>query len=82
MIYHEQPITLTPIQFRLLWCLAQSQYEVLSKAYLYQTVLDKSFSLYDRTLDMHISRVRKKLVEAGMPTERLVTVHGKGYCFS
>ena len=82
IIYHEQPITLTPIQFRLLWCLAQSQYEVLSKAYLYQTVLDKSFSLYDRTLDMHISRVRKKLVEAGMPTERLVTVHGKGYCFS
>jgi len=33
-IYHEQPITLTPIQFRLLWCLTQSQYEVLSKAYL------------------------------------------------
>ncbi|AGH46810.1 response regulator transcription factor [Paraglaciecola psychrophila] len=80
--YHEQPIILTPIQFRLLWRLAESQNQVLSKAYLYQTVLDKSFSQYDRTLDMHISRVRKKLVEAGMPIERLVTVHGKGYCFS
>ena len=81
-VYHEQPIILTPIQFRLLWRLAESQNGVLSKAYLYQTVLDKSFNQYDRTIDMHISRVRKKLVEAGMPIERLITVHGEGYCFS
>ena len=82
IVYHEQPIVLTPIQFRLLWRLAESQNKILSKAYLYQTVLDKSFSRYDYTLDMHISSVRKKLAEAGMPIKHLVTVHGKGYCFS
>jgi two-component system response regulator PfeR len=82
IVYHEQPVILTPIQFRLLWSLTQSQNEVLSKPYLYLTVLAKSFSQYDRTLDMHVSRIRKKLVEAGMPSERLVTVHGKGYRFS
>ncbi|MEP2654026.1 MAG: response regulator transcription factor [Paraglaciecola sp.] len=79
--YQEHNIVLTPIQFRLLFTLVENQSEVLSKAYLYQTVLERSYSQYDRTLDMHLSRVRKKLVEAGMPPERLATVHGKGYVF-
>lgn len=79
--YHEQSITLTPIQFRLLFTLVENQAEVLSKAYLYQTVLERSFSRYDRTLDMHLSRVRKKLIQAGMSADCLATVHGKGYVF-
>ncbi|HAX28062.1 MAG TPA: DNA-binding response regulator, partial [Alteromonas macleodii] len=37
---------------------------------------------YDRSLDMHMSRVRKKLIEAGMSPTRLATQHGKGYLFS
>ncbi|MFT2090053.1 response regulator transcription factor [Paraglaciecola sp. 2405UD69-4] len=74
-------IVLTPLQFRLIWALADNQEQVLSKPLLYQTVLDKAFSRYDRTLDMHISRVRKKLVDAGMSPDRLATVHGKGYVF-
>lgn len=75
------PLTLTQIQFRLLWILARHQGEVLSKPYLYQVVLEREFSRYDRSLDMHLSRVRRKLVETGMAPDRLQTVHGKGYCF-
>ncbi len=81
VLYEGQPIVLTPIQFRLLWVLLDSLGETLTKPYLYQVVLERVFSRYDRSLDMHLSRVRKKLVEAGMPAERLVTVHGKGYRF-
>lgn len=77
----DTPITLTPIQFRLLWSLALHQGEVLSKPYLYQLVLEREFSRYDRSLDMHLSRVRRKLIMAGMAADRLQTVHGKGYCF-
>jgi two-component system response regulator PfeR len=51
----------------------------LSKAYLYQSVLEREFSRYDRSLDMHLSRLRKKLIEAGMPADQISTVHGKGY---
>lgn len=80
--FADQPIDVTPIQFRLLWVLTEKQGQVLSKAYLYQVVLERAFSRYDRSLDMHLSRVRRKLVEAGMSSERLVTVHGKGYLFS
>lgn len=76
-----QPVPLTQIQFRLLWVLVLHQGEALSKPYLYQVVLEKEFSRYDRSLDMHLSRVRRKLVGAGMAADRLQTVHGKGYCF-
>ncbi|WP_315980749.1 response regulator transcription factor [Aliamphritea spongicola] len=76
-----EPVELTSIQFRLLWTLAENRHEVLSKPYLYQTVLERAFSRYDRSLDMHLSRVRRKLVDVGMPAERLSTVHGKGYVF-
>ncbi len=76
-----QPVPLTQIQFRLLWVLVLHQGEALSKPYLYQVVLEKEFSRYDRSLDMHLSRVRRKLVDAGMAADRLQTVHGKGYCF-
>tara|TARA_R100000306_G_scaffold54193_2_gene51336 strand:- start:159062 stop:159802 length:741 start_codon:yes stop_codon:yes gene_type:complete len=75
-------VTLTPIQFKLLWVLVLHQHEVLSKAYLYRLVLEREFSRYDRSLDMHLSRVRRKLVDAGMASDRLQTVHGTGYCFS
>ncbi|MCQ8847881.1 response regulator transcription factor [Alteromonas stellipolaris] len=75
-------VELTPIQFKLLWVLLENHHEVMTKAFLYQSVLNRPFSRYDRSLDMHISRVRKKLVEAGMPPERLSTLHGKGYRFS
>lgn len=75
------PLVLTQIQFRLLWILARHQGEVLSKPYLYQVVLEREFSRYDRSLDMHLSRVRRKLVDMGMAPDRLQTVHGKGYCF-
>ncbi|MCG6658747.1 response regulator transcription factor [Halomonas campisalis] len=79
--YHDTAIALTPIQFRLLWVLLLHQGEALSKPYLYQLVLEREYSRYDRSLDMHLSRVRRKLVAAGMAVDRLQTIHGKGYCF-
>lgn len=80
--YHSRLLEFTPIQFKLLWMLVDYKGETLSKAFLYHSVLNKPFSRYDRSLDMHLSRVRKKLVETGMPPERLATVHGQGYRFS
>ena len=80
--YDGQTISVTPIQFKLLWTLVVQQHQILSKDYLYQRVLSREFQKYDRSLDMHLSRVRKKLVAAGMDAERLQTAHGVGYCFS
>lgn len=74
-------LDLTPLQFRLLWQLVAQRGEVLSKPYLYRVVLDREFSRYDRSLDMHISRIRRRLVEAGLG-DVLQTQHGRGYLFT
>lgn len=80
--YAGRDIPVTPIQFKLLWTLVFQQHQILSKEFLYQQVLARDFQKYDRSLDMHLSRVRRKLVGVGMAAERLQTAHGKGYCFS
>lgn len=78
---NSQPVELTSIQFKLLWMLVSHQHEVLSKPYLHQLVLEREFSCYDRSLDMHLSRVRRKLTAAGLAADRFQTVRGKGYVF-
>ncbi|GAA6137388.1 response regulator transcription factor PirR [Arenicella sp. 4NH20-0111] len=75
-------LDLTPIQFRLLWTLMLYRGDVLSKAFLYQTVLHRTLGPHDRSLDMHLSRVRRKIISAGGRGEALQTVHGEGYCLS
>ncbi len=78
----EQHVEMTPIEFKLIWVLALQQGEILSKAYLNQLVLNRAYSSYDRSLDMHLSRVRRKLNSVGWDGARLQTVHGKGYLLS
>ena len=80
--FQEQELDITHIQFNLLWQLVENKGEPLSKAYLYQQVLKRQFSRYDRSLDMHLSRLRKKLISAGMNSETITTLHGRGYCFN
>lgn len=79
---HGTVLDLTPIQFKLLWLLLLNRDEVLTKAYLSQTVLRRSLGEHDRGIDMHLSRVRRKLNQAGWCGERLQTVHGRGYCLT
>ncbi|MGK0474688.1 MAG: two-component system response regulator PfeR [Oleispira sp.] len=81
VIIRNQNIPFTPIEFDLLYTLVKDQGEVLSKAHLYQSVLLREFSRYDRTLDMHISKIRKKITAAGMSVNTIKTVSGQGYCF-
>jgi len=75
-----ETLVLTLLEYALLKALADQAGEVLSKAYLYQNVLLREFSRYDRTLDMHISKIRKKLVAIGLTVNTIKTVRGQGYC--
>lgn len=80
VVVNSHTLDFTPTQFKLLWELILHQGEVLPKSYLYQKILNRPYSSYDRSLDMHLSRVRKKLNEFDGPGYRLQTSHGKGYC--
>ena len=70
---------LTPTEFRLLELFSRHAEEVLSKAFLYQQVLHRGYSQHDRSLDMHVSNIRRKLQKLGYGGRRLESVWGRGY---
>ncbi len=76
-----QPLDLTPLQFNLLWCLLSKRGHAIKRRQLYREGLEKQLSAYDRSLDMHIVRLRKKLQAVGLPADCISTVHGEGYKF-
>ncbi|WP_434676549.1 response regulator transcription factor [Pseudomonas sp. D3-10] len=73
---------LTRSEYRLLDVLHRSGEEVLSKAFLYQHVLQRGYVPHDRSLDMHVSQIRRKLKAIGYTQRELRTVWGKGYVLS
>ena len=81
VVIKQSEVAFTPIEFDLLYALVEEQGEVLSKAHLYQNVLLREFSRYDRTLDMHISKIRKKMSSAGMDVKHHQNSTWKGILF-
>jgi DNA-binding response OmpR family regulator len=49
---------------------------------LADSVLSRKFSPFDRSIDMHVSKVRKKLGDSEGQTEHIKTVRGVGYIFA
>ncbi|WP_460141102.1 response regulator transcription factor [Pseudomonas sp. S2_E01] len=78
----QQAAGLTRSEYRLLDTLNRNGDEVLSKAFLYQHVLQRGYSAHDRSLDMHISQIRRKLKAIGYTEREVRTVWGKGYVLS
>ncbi len=77
--YANQWADLTPTEYRLLLTLSRHLEEALSKAFLYQHVLHRAHTLHDRSLDMHVSHIRRKLQRLGYSHGRVETIWGKGY---
>ncbi|WP_296255422.1 MULTISPECIES: response regulator transcription factor [unclassified Pseudomonas] len=73
---------LTRSEYRLLETLWRNLEDVLSKPFLYQHVLQRGYSRHDRSLDMHVSQIRRKLKAIGYEAHELRTVWGKGYALT
>ncbi|ARB26173.1 response regulator transcription factor [Pseudomonas tolaasii] len=82
VFYQEHCAGFTRSEYRLLETLHRHTDEVLSKAFLYQHVLQRGYALHDRSLDMHISQIRRKLKAIGYTEREVRTVWGKGYVLS
>ena len=70
---------LTSTEYSILETLLRSPDEVLSKTFLYQQALHRAYSIHDRSLDMHVSHIRRKLQAIGYSAGRVETVRGAGY---
>jgi two-component system OmpR family response regulator len=76
-----EPVALTATEFRLVEVLMRSPGRVFSRDELTRRALGDSHDALDRTIDVHIKNVRKKIeVDRANPT-RIVTVFGLGYKF-
>lgn len=75
-----QAVILTATEFQLLDYLMTNAGCVITKEHLSKEVLGRTLQLYDRSLDVHISNIRKKLSVADA-SEKIQTLRGSGYLF-
>jgi two-component system response regulator CpxR len=55
---------------------------VVTREHLVDAVLGRKFSPFDRSIDMHVSKVRKKLGDSDNGSDHIKTVRGVGYIFA
>jgi DNA-binding response OmpR family regulator len=75
-------VELTAVEFDLLASLLSAAGQVITREQLSQEVLGRSPSPFDRSIDMHISNLRKKLGHKLGAVERIRTVRGVGYIYA
>lgn len=75
-------IELTSVEFNLLQVLLSRAGEVISRDDLVEKVLGRRLSAYDRSIDVHVSALRKKLGHFDGNIERIRTIRGVGYLYS
>jgi two-component system, OmpR family, response regulator CpxR len=77
-----EPIELTSVEFSILEILLRSAGSIVTREDLYKRVLDRDLSPYDRSIDMHISNLRKKLGHTIGKVERIKTIRSTGYVYA
>ena len=73
---------LTSHQFQLLCILAESAGRVLSRDQLMDRLRGESIEAFDRSIDVHISRIRSAIEHDPKRPRRIITVRGAGYVFA
>lgn len=77
-----EALAVTTIEFDLLHALASRAGETVSRESLYRTVLGRNYEVYDRTIDNHVSSLRRKLGPAADGSPRFKSVRNAGYVFN
>lgn len=75
-------VELTAVEFDLLELLLRNAGHIVSREYLIKAVLGRSLSPYDRSIDVHVSKLRKKLGHQVAGTERIKTIRSTGYLYA
>jgi two-component system response regulator CpxR len=76
-----EPVTLTGTEFNILAILLRDAGRVVSKETLSQDVLGRPLGPFDRSIDVHISKLRRKLGPAADGESLITTIHRGGYLF-
>ena len=77
---HGETVSLTGTEFGILHLLLMNAGSLVTKEDISDKVLGKPLQAYDRSIDMHVSNLRRKLAAAG-DEEKIKTIRGSGYLF-
>lgn len=75
------PVALSSHEFDLLLALARQAGQVLSREFLFSSIYARPYDGLDRTIDVRVSQLRKKLGDSSDAPFRIKTVWGRGYLF-
>jgi len=78
----DTPINLTGAEFKILETLMSRPGQVVSKETLTEAALSRRAAAYDRSIDVHVSRIRKKLDDHPDGSPRIKSVRGAGYLYT
>jgi len=76
-----QPVTLTGAEFDLLHTFLRSPGKIISREDLTQAALGRPMSAMDRSIDVHVSNLRRKLGPYDGEQERIKAIRGSGYVY-
>lgn len=79
VLINGEELLLTGAEFSVLQCLMENVGELVDKDTLSMTALGRSLMAYDRSIDMHVSNLRKKLQRRPDGSEWIKTVRSRGY---
>ena len=80
-LLRDEPVELTALEFAILVALMKSKGRVKSREALLEDVSERRFDIFDRSIDVHISQLRKKLGDDAKNPRFIVTVRSVGYRF-
>lgn len=75
----DKPIALTAVEFDLLLCLVRAPGRVKTREQLLEEVRDRDYEVFDRSIDVHISALRKKLGDDPRTPRFIETIRSVGY---
>ena len=76
-----KPADLTPTEFRLLECLLRQPGRAFTRHQLMDAAIGEGSVVLERTIDVHVKTLRRKLTDAGAAPDLIETVRGVGYRF-
>lgn len=82
VVLNETPVNLSSHEFDVLWFLASRSGRVVTREELVEGLRGFEFDGFDRSIDLRISRLRKKLEDDPRHPHRIKTIWGKGYLFA
>jgi DNA-binding response OmpR family regulator len=76
---NETPLVLTPVEYDLLLCLGKASGRVKTRDQLLEEIRERDYEVFDRSIDVHISALRKKLGDDAKNPRFIRTFRSAGY---